>query len=422
MALNLKSLEGNELADDYSRKPLERGRWGTTWDVFKGNFGKIVLINLLMLVFFLPGVAVVVIRVLYISAMGLQYPFNANTGLGYPAYPGMQGLTESIYLSADLLFYSLLIVAGFVASVGVAGGAYSLKRLVNTQGDFKAKHFFHGVKICYFNAVLPITIFLICFFGTTLVGDWKDLVIARGGSAAGPVTAYVFAIIATVLVGIYCAWLLATGVSYKLNIVQLFKNSFILLIGSPIPTVFMAGFALIPVWLVLISGSIALLRIAAYVILIFFGLSFAVISWMSFTQWVFDMYITPNFKAKAEAEKAKKTPQELAQEKEEEDKRVARELLAAGKSELIGKPILPIAEKPAVAPLGFTYTRADLGRVSSDRAKLGEDIKNYENKHENDPVYAEYNKLFADREKALQDETDKKGRKKKRVSSDNLLR
>jgi hypothetical protein len=37
-----------------------------------------------------------------------------------------------------------------------------------------------------------------------------------------------------------------------------------------------------------------------------------------------------------------------------------------------------------------------------------------------DPVYVEYNKLFADREKALKVD-DKKGRKKK-VSSDNLLK
>lgn len=422
MALKVKSLEGNELAQDYSRKPLERGRWGTTWDVFKGNFGKIVLINLLMLVFFLPGVAVVVVRMLYISAMGLQFPFNANTGLGYPAYPGMQGLTESIYLSADIMFYSLLIVAGFIASVGISGGAYSLKKLVNTQGVFKVKGFFHGVKVCYFNTLMPVTMFLIALFGTTLVGDWKDLVIAQGGAGAGPITAYVFAIIATVLLGIYCAWLLAVGVSYKLKLTQLFRNAFVLLIGSPLPTIFMAGFSLIPVWLVLIGSAVPFLNIVSYVILIFFGLSFIVISWMSFTQWVFDMYVAPNIKAAAEAEKAKKSPRELALEKEAEDKRVARELLAAGKSELIGKPILPIAEKPAVAPLGLTYTRKDLGRISSDRAKLGEDIKKYEDQHKNDPVYAEYNKLFAEREKALQDETDKKGRKKKRVSADNLLR
>ena len=183
----------------------------------------------------------------------------------------------------------------------------------------------------------------------------------------------------------------------------------------------MSGFALIPVWLVLIGNSIAFLQIIAYIILVFFGLSFILMCWMSFTQWVFDLYITPNIKAAAEEAKAKKSPKELAEEKEEDGKRIARELLAAGKSELIGKPILPIAEEQAVAPLGLTYTRADLNRVSADRSKLGGEIKRYEDEHKNDPVYAEYNKLFAEREKALQSEPGKKGKKKK-VSSDNLLK
>ena len=52
---------------------------------------------------------------------------------------------------------------------------------------------------------------------------------------------------------------------------------------------------------------------------------------MSFTQWVFDMYITPNLEAQKERERAKKTEKQLAEEKEEEEKRIAREILAAGR-------------------------------------------------------------------------------------------
>lgn len=420
MALNVKNLEGNELADDYTRKASTRGRWGETWDVFKGNFGKIVLINIFMLICMLPAVAVFIVRSLYINGMGMQFPFNANTGIGYPAYPGTQGLTESIYLSADILFYSLLVVSGFIASIGISGGAYSLKKLVNTQGQFTIKGFFHGVKVGYFNTVLPVTVFLLFYFGTVLVGDWMDLQIALGNPKGGPITAYVFAIIATVLVGLYCAWLLATGVSYKLKITQLIRNSFVLLIACPLQTVLIAGFALIPVWILLLGSVMSLFSIIAYVIFILFGFSFAVLVWMSYTQWVFDLFVTPNLKAAAEEIKAKKTPQELEREKKEEEKRVALELLAAGKSELIGKPILPLSEEVAVAPLGKTYSRASLKKVSEDRAKLGKEIADYEEAHKNDPVYAEYNKLFADREKALQ-ATDKK-QKKKKVSSDNLLK
>lgn len=420
MALKVNNLEGNEIADDYTRKATSQGRWGATWDVFKSSFGKIVLINIFVLITFLPGIAVMFVRSMYINAMGLQYPFNAGTGSFYPLYPDIQGLTESIYLSADIIFYALLIVCGFIASVGIAGGAYSIKKLINTQGDFTVKGFFHGVRVCYLNTVVPVTLFMLFYFSAVLIGDWKDLVIAKGGSAAGPVTAYVFIIIATVIVGIICAWMLAVGVSYRLTPAQLIKNTFVLIIGSPIHTVFFAGFSLIPVWLYLIGNSVSFFRIIAYIVFIFLGFSFILLVWMSFTQWVFDIYVTPNFKAaKADAD-SKKTPKQLADEKAEEEQRIARELLAAGKSELIGRPILPVAEKAVVTRLGLTYTRNDVSDIAGERAKLEAEIKSYENEHMSNPVYAEYNKLFADREKALKTEG-KKGKKKK-VSADNLLK
>ena len=203
MAFTVTNLEGNELAaGEYTRTAAQGGRWGDTWSVFKGNFGKVVFNNILVLLFFVPGIVVMVFRSLYINALGLQYPFNANTGIGYPAYPGIQGLNESIYLSADLLFYGLLIVAGLIASVGIAGGAYSIKKLLNTHGKFSIKSFFHGVKVCYLNVAAPLTVFMCFFFGCVIIGDWKDLNAAQGLSVAGPTTAYVFAIIATIFVGL----------------------------------------------------------------------------------------------------------------------------------------------------------------------------------------------------------------------------
>lgn len=421
MAFTVTNLEGNELADsEYTRTPAQGGRWGDTWSVFKSNFGKIVLNNIFVLLFFAPGIAVMFVRSIYISGMGYQYPFNANTGIGYPAYPGTQGLNESIYLSADLLFYGLLIVAGLIASIGIAGGAYSMKKLLNTHGKFSIKGFFHGVKVCYLNVAAPMTVFMLFYSGCVLIGDWKDLNAARGLSVAGPTTAYVFAIIATVLLGLYLAWMIATGVSYKLNFKQLVKNPLVLLIGSPIQSVFFAGLALVPVWLLMIGLSVTFIRILAYIAFIFIGFSYILLVWMSFTQWVFDMYVSPNLKKAEDEKKAKKTPEQIAREEAEEAKRVAGELLAAGKSELICKPILPITSGTQIPTLSKTFSRSDLDVVAQNRQALGEAIKAYEEEHKNDAVYREYNALFADREKALK--VDDKKSKKKKISADNLLK
>jgi hypothetical protein len=115
------------------------------------------------------------------------------------------------------------------------------------------------------------------------------------------------------------------------------------------------------------------------------------------------------------------TPKQLEAEKEEEEKAMARELLAAGKSELIGRPIKPIDGDISVGEIGVTFSRKDVQRAQEDRQNMEKGVADYYEQHKNDTRYAEYNKLFAEREKALQT-PEKNGRKRTKISSDNLLK
>ena len=414
------SLEGNELADDYVRTHLPEGRWADTWDLFKTNFFKLVIINVFTLLFFVPGIAVVYLRNVYVTQMGLTFPFSSNPLFTYPLTPSMQGAPENIVLSANLMFYSLLIVAGFIASIGIAGACYSIKKLINTHGQFSIRGYFHGVKVCYFNVLLPVIIFLAFIFGAFSLSAWSDALIARGANRGGPITAVVFIIIATVVVGVICSWILAVGVSYKVKLKYLFKNSLVLLFGTVLQTVFMLGFSLIPVWLLLIGTQVTFFQIIGYAIFIFFGFSFIILCWLAYTQWVFDMFITPAVKTQEEARKAKLTPKQLAEEKEAEEKNIAREILAAGRSELVGRPVRPIAGGTVVKEVGVAFGRADMERVAGDRQQIQSELDEYYEQHKKDTRYVEYEKLFAEREKALTTPQGKK-KKAKQVSRDNLL-
>lgn len=416
MAVDVKSLAGNEICDGYIRTVGVEGRWSTSWNVFKKSFGKLVLINLFMLVFFAPAVAVLILKNVAINTSGLFYPFNSNTGIGYPADINAEGLEQSIYYSYNMVFSALLIACGFIAAIGISGGAYSVKKLLDTEGKFALKDFFHGVKIGYFKTLLPVILFLTVYFCCVITGDWKDLVIAQGASKGGPITAYVFVIIAAIAIGFYCAWFLATALSYRVKFTKILKVSLLFFFYSPLQTILIAGFALIPVWLYLIGTKVPFILFVSFFLFGIIGLSSILIVWISFTQWVFDRFIEP--KIKVEESKTKKNAKE---EEPKSEKDIARELLAAGKSEILGKPILPVSDKTAIKPLGKTFSRSDLNRVNSDREKLHGEILSYENAHKDEKVYAEYNKLFAEREKALQPETDKKGKKKKTVNASNLL-
>lgn len=413
----VKALEGHEISD-YARDALPKGRWSDTWTVFKSNFGKIVINNLLTLVFFIPLVVIIYVRSIYVSSIAAYYPFSANIGpVAIPSYPNVLGLEEQLNMSADIMFYSLAIVAGLIAAVGLAGSCFSMKKLLTTHGQFTVKGYFHGVRKCYLNVALPTALFMIVFFCTILVCDWKELTIAQGGSAGWPTTAMVLMIILCVLTGIICMWFIAVGVSYNVGPIQLIKNSFVLIIGSIIQTIIMLGIAFIPVWF-LLMGS--LMQVIAFIIFIVFGFSYVCLVWMSFTQWVFDMYITPNIEAQEKAKREQMTEKERAELKAEEERAAAREMLAAGRSELVGKPIPPIRGEP-VAKVGRVFGRNSIAAVAASRAALQKSIADYEQEHINDERFVEYNKLFAEREKALKDEG-KKGKKKKKISADNLLK
>lgn len=411
----LKGMQGNEIADDFKRKSTENGRWKETWEIVKAHFWKLVMLNLIMLIFFVPAIAVIYFRNVYIATLGGIYPFNATVGSYPPAI--LIGFAERVNLSADVIFYALMIVAMFIASIGVSGATYCIRKLVQSRGEFHFRSFFHGIKVGYLSTVIPLTIFMLFMYATILIRDWTAIERAVGGKVAGATTAYVFIIIATVLVGIYFAWVFAIGVSYRVKLKYLFRNAFVLILGTPLHTVFMAGFALLPVWISLLGGFWTVL---GYMLFAFFGFSFILIVWLSFTQWAFDLYIAPAVQNEKEAARVKKTEQELAEEKAAEDRQRVLELLAAGKSELISHPIKPINMEEMIPSLGKTFTRAQISDAAQVREKLVGDIVYYEKEHEQDAVYVEYNKMFAEREKALI-EPEKKGKKKK-ISSDNLLR
>ena len=83
----LQSLVGNENADDYVRTYVPQWRWSDTWNLFKSNFVKLVIINVLTLVFFVPIIAIIYLRIVYVANMGAVYPFSANVGLSiYPLW------------------------------------------------------------------------------------------------------------------------------------------------------------------------------------------------------------------------------------------------------------------------------------------------------------------------------------------------
>lgn len=408
-------LEGKEKSEEYARSTLPTNRWQLFWDVFKGNFGKIVKVNLLMLIFFVPLLAVLIFNSINMTSMGQIYPFGANVGIGYPAMPELQGVAEYIVLRGHLSMYLAITISALIASVGLSGGMYVIRNMIWTEGVFVANDFWRGVKLNYKNALQASLFFCLVLLLCSSLINFSNFTLAIGAISK---TQRVFLYISQVLSYIFIfmsafmtLWMIALGVNYTMGFFTMFKNAFLITIGTLIQTIFFAACAVLPYLLFLIGGSFFI--VVAVFVVILFALAFTLLVWLNFAQWVFDKFINPKIEgAKVGRGLYNKdgTANEDASQSSMEYQRI---VLSHGRSRLIARPIKPIDDSLQVYELPQAFTREDLKRLRESKQNIAEDTEAYAEEHKNDLRYVEYNKQFDERERALQDEDVKKGKKRK---------
>ena len=406
-------LEGKEKSEDYARSTLPTNRWQLFWDVFKGNFSKIVKVNLLILLIFLPLLAFIIVNNMIVENNGYIYPFSANMGIGYPGVPEQAGISELLVMQNSVTFYLGIIVCSTIAAVGLAGGMYVIRNMVWTEGIFVANDFWRGIRLNFKNALQVALIFTITLFlsGTMIASAEFNLATETGTKwlmIASEVVSYILIIVVTMM----CFWMVSLGVNYKLTFLQMIRNSFILTVGTLVQTVFFIAAALLPFLLFLLDGQF--FTIAAFIVIILFGLSYALLVWINFSQWAFDQFINPKL-AGAKVGRGiynKDGSSALTGDDSEAKIEYQRVILAHGKSRLMAKPIKPIDDSLQVYELPQSFSREDLKKLRESKQSIAEDTAAYAEEHKNDLRYVEYNKQFEERERALQDEDSKKKKRK----------
>ena len=413
-----RMLEGKERSEDYARSTLPTNRWQLFFDIFKGNFGKLVKINLLTLLFFIPLLAVIIFSFIYRDAIAATYPFGGNLGVGYPVVPNMHGWSERLTLETDTTVYFLMTLASIVAAVGLAGAMYVIRNMVWTEGIFVANDFWRGVKLNFKNALQTALFFMIVLTLTVLTTDMAAVAktslnlsdFERVMISISTVISYVFMALAVCM----SFWMIALGVNYQMGFFTLIRNSFLMTIGMLPQTVFFIAMSALP-FLLLLFGVQSFFFMAGIAICLLFALSYALLVWLNFAQWSFDKYINP----KIEGAKVGRGIYDRNAISEDGDNSAAaleynRVILAAGKSQLSARPIKPIDDDLRVYDLPPAYTREDLQKLRESKETIVADTEAYAEEHKNDERYVEYNRRFEERERALKEaEENKKLRKRK---------
>ena len=410
-------LEGKEKSEEYARSTLPTNRWQLFWDIFKGNFGKIVKVNLLTLIFFIPLIAVIIIYTMLIKSNGIIYPFGANLGVGYPAVPGQAGLYELLSLQNSFLLYIGVAIASIVASVGLSGGMYVVRNMVWTEGIFVSNDFWRGIKLNYKNALQTALFFCVMLFLSGTLIAFADFSLASGGlskwqkiwMSISKGTSYLLIVFSAML----AFWMVSLGVNYKFKFMQMLKNAFLMTIGTLPQTVFFGAIALLP-FILFLFNSTFMIVLAVFIVLLF-GLSWTLLVWLDFSQWVFDKYINPKISGAKVGRGIynKDGTSTLTGDDSQASIEYQRAILAHGKSRLVARPIKPIDDSLQVYELPQSFSREDLKRLRESKQNIVEDSEAYAEEHKNDLRYVEYNKQFEERERALQDDANAKKKKKK---------
>ncbi len=414
-------LEGKERSDDYVRSTLPTSRWALFWDILKGRFGRLMLVNLLVLITFLPIIAVYFWRYLTIMVQNATGPYGAGLMIGYPVIQTdyLMELAQWQVFQSDLLFFALFIVGSVIAAVGISGGMYIIRNLIWTEGIFVANDFLRGIKRNYWNVLEAVLFFTIILFLVQTMGNLADMYVVTDSSLKGwMIASKVVGYIILVLSAFISLWMISLGVNYKQGVWALFRNAVIMSVGTLPQTVVFAVVALLPFALLFFGSFFTLIGI---VMLLLISFSYAMLVWMDYSQWAFDKFINPNIGVKVGRglyNKNGKTEESVGSHEPSETESAAmreyrRMIVAQGKSKLVCRPIKPIDDGMEIYQLPESFSRDDLQRLKESKDKIEEDVKAYEDEHKDDEQYVEYNRQFEERERALAEEDGKKKKKPK---------
>lgn len=411
-------LEGKERSEDYARSTLPTSRWALFWDILKGRFGRLVLINLLMVVTFLPLAAVIVWRILAIGVQGTVGPYGSGLGVGYPVLPELVGYAEMSMFQADILFFALFIPAGAIAALGISGGGYIIRNLIWTEGIFVANDFLRGIRRNYWNVLEAVLVLTVLLFVARTMGNLADWLVAIGAEGAGwlvasKIVGYIFVAFGILLF----FWMISLGISYKQGPWALFRNAVVMTVGTFPQTVFFAALATWPIFLAMFAGGF--FAVIGILLLLFFGISYMLLVWLDYSQWAFDKFINPTIGvATGRGLYNKDKPRSGSSTAPAQDSAAMREyrrlIVAQGKSKLVCRPIKPIDDELEVYQLPESFSREDLEKLRQSKQAIEEDTRAYEEEHKDDERYVEYNRQFEERERALREEDESSGKKKKK--------
>ncbi len=360
------ALQDTSGVDGYFRPEVAVGRFKLGYEVFMGNFMKIIGLNFMMVLFLAPLFLLLFLRISTIYANASVSPFSANMGVGYLPYAAVLGLEESIIYYANYNFFMWLPLASLVIAVGLSGGMYVMRNLCWGESVNVLKTFWQGIKKNVLPMLATAAIYSIILSLSFMVISHIDLTIAVSGFKWYYV---LFKVLLYVLIGFSSIFFLTMAsmiVTYKGNYFALMKNSLTFTVILLPLNLFFAVFALLP-FAILLLGTQAI-SLAA-VLIMFLGASFTMLVWTVYSQWIYDKFVKGRVKSyeatEDEIKKHDQREQQKTSAKEEEG------YTEVGKAKTTLDKIKPVTDYDVtISDVGEVFTREDIDKLNQSKNNL----------------------------------------------------
>lgn len=342
---------------DLTAEQLEMSKWALFKYLFSHKFGTLVLLNLLTLIFALPGIVVIVLFYLNSTIANGFIPYSSNLGIGYPVVNNAVNLGVVTSFTYSMFQSVLLIPCIAVFAMGISGNLYVIRRLIWDQPTRTAKDFFRGVGKCWWQSLL-----IGLFFGMTI-----NIVVFSLGyfdayhlPVAYKAVSVTLAMILLVFMILFSSFFLTQNAAFKMRLTVLVKNSVLFVIGAFFQSVIIIGIALIPVYLLLIPGALSFMLILYF----FLGISFTTVVISLFCHHCYKSFLYDKIKDKPEAVYGKRESGESATG--EPQKKKAQPTTYKNPK----KRKKSIDEGASITPLAPTFRREDLERLQREHEQI----------------------------------------------------
>lgn len=364
---------GKDKAEGYARASLPSNRWELFWDVLKGRFWKLIILNLMVVAAMILPVILYLFMTASISNAGSELPYSSAIGGGYPVMPDVSLMGMSIEIQVKNMAFTLLIPALLVAAVVLSGVFYIMRNLVWEEGVFMANDFWKGFKdnILFFLLIMLIE-GVVLWTTNYSINSVNYLDFWGQGNWFFTVSKYVTIVVAVFLT-IMVFYMMTLTVTYKLTFGQLIRNSFILTLGLLPQNLFFMVLCFSPMLLMILFPPLMTIGLIVYLVI---GFAAAILGWTTFNHWAYDKFINDKVPG---AQKNRGIYQKVDMQGQPIVKKVRA-------SKLIKKrPLKPVTDEEISLELPTTFTRADLVKLQEEKTRMAEDAERWSIEHENDP-------------------------------------